>query len=66
MSNVKLMKVPEAAAALSLSPKCMWAWIARKEIGVHRIGRNVRISHAEVERILAEGYEPARGVRGAR
>jgi excisionase family DNA binding protein len=56
----KLLKVPEVAEQLNLSPKTIWMWIARKEIGVHRIGGSVRIAQSELDRILAEGEQPAR------
>jgi excisionase family DNA binding protein len=60
---IELLRVPEAAGQLRLNQKTLWAWIARHQIGVYRIGGSVRISQAEVDRILAEGHEPARGAR---
>jgi excisionase family DNA binding protein len=55
----KLNKVPEAAKKLALSEKTIWAWIGARRIGVHRIGRSVRISESEIQRILTEGFTPA-------
>jgi excisionase family DNA binding protein len=60
---LELNKVREAANQLRVSEKTMWAWIARKQIGVYRIGGSVRISQQEIDRLLAEGHEPASGAR---
>jgi excisionase family DNA binding protein len=57
----RLNRVPQAAEKLTVSPKTLWAWIGSRKIGVHRVGRAVRISESEIERILAEGFTPARG-----
>lgn len=54
-------KVPAAAKRLGLADKSLWAWIADGRIGVYRIGRSVRIGESEIQRILEEGYTPARG-----
>ena len=35
-------------------------WVLLRKVAYHKIGRSVRIDPAEVERILAEGYVPAR------
>ena len=54
-----LNKVPEVAEKLGLSEKTVWAWIGARRLAVHRIGRSVRVSDRELERILAAGYTPA-------
>ena len=53
-----LSKVPEAASKLAISQKTLWAWIGARRIGVHRVGRAVRIPESEIQRILSEGYCP--------
>ena len=53
-----LSKVPEAASKLAISQKTLWAWIGARKIGVHRVGRSVRIPESEIKRILREGYCP--------
>jgi len=59
MTERKLLTLKEAAVALSLSEKTLWAWRARRQIGIVHIGRSVRIPEAEIERIIAEGSVPA-------
>ena len=59
MTERRLLTIPEAAAALSLSPKTLWAWRARRQIGIVQVGRAVRVAQAEVDRIIAEGSVPA-------
>jgi excisionase family DNA binding protein len=54
-----LNKVPEVAEKLSISEKTVWAWIGARRLAVHRIGRSVRVSDLEIERILTAGYMPA-------
>ena len=54
----RLNKIPEGAEKLGISPKTLWAWIGARRIGVHRVGRAVRIPESEIQRILSEGYCP--------
>jgi excisionase family DNA binding protein len=56
----KLLKVPEAAAMLSLSQKTLWQWIGDRRIGVIRLGRAVRVPISEIDRLMEEGSTPAR------
>lgn len=56
----KVLTVKEAADALGLSPHTVRAWIAARRLGVHRLGRAVRVPQAEVDRVLAQGFVPAR------
>lgn len=60
MSAAKLVRVPEAAELLALSPKTLWQWIGERRIGVVRLGRAVRIPVSEIERLMEEGTTPAR------
>jgi excisionase family DNA binding protein len=53
-------KVPEAAKLLRKSDKTMWAMIADGRIGVYRVGRNVLIGERELQRLLEDGYCPAK------
>jgi excisionase family DNA binding protein len=59
---VKLMTVPEAAAALSVSPKTLWAWIYSRKIGSTLIGRSRRIPVQAVHDLVERGMVPAREV----
>lgn len=60
MTERKLLTIKEAAAALSLSPKTIWAWRGRRQIEFIEIGRSVRVSQSEIDRILTKGTVPAR------
>jgi excisionase family DNA binding protein len=53
-------RVPEAAKLLRKAEKTMWAMIGDGRIGVYRVGRNVLIGERELQRLLEEGYSPAR------
>jgi excisionase family DNA binding protein len=56
--------VREAAEQLGLSPKTIRDWIYTRRIEFLRIGgRAVRISQAEIDRLLDEGRVPARRSR---
>jgi excisionase family DNA binding protein len=55
-THSKLLTIGEAAAELSLKPKTLRAWIAAKRVTVVRPGGwAVRISEAEIARIIEEG-----------
>jgi excisionase family DNA binding protein len=56
----KLMTVQETAEALRIKPATVRAWVLRRKINSFRIGRAVRISAEEIERILQDGLRPAR------
>jgi excisionase family DNA binding protein len=55
----KLLRVPEAAELLNLSPKTIWAKISRRDIEVVRIGRLVRIPQSAIDRVIERGTVPA-------
>jgi excisionase family DNA binding protein len=60
----KLLTVARAAAELGIAPVTVRAWVARRRIGVVRLGRAVRIPSAEVTRLIERGYTPAVSVQG--
>jgi excisionase family DNA binding protein len=47
-----------AAEALNLSEPTIRAWIARRKIGVIRLGRAVRIPFSEIQRLIDAGTIP--------
>jgi excisionase family DNA binding protein len=59
--NCKLFTVAETAEALRIKPATVRAWVLRRKIGSFRVGRAVRISAEEVERMLRDGLRPAKG-----
>jgi excisionase family DNA binding protein len=59
----QLHKVPEVAEMLDLSEKTIWQWIGQRRVAVVRLGRSVRISRAEIERLISDGTTPARLTR---
>jgi excisionase family DNA binding protein len=56
----KLVRVPEAAELLSISPKTLWAYVAARKIDTVRIGRSVRIPTSAIDWLIDEGTTPAR------
>ncbi len=65
-SGERLLSVREASGRLGLSVSGVRQWVLLRKIAYHEIGRAVRIEPAEVERILAEGYVPARNANQGR
>jgi excisionase family DNA binding protein len=59
----KLLTVHEAAEALRLRPSTIRMWILKRSINSFRVGRAVRISAEEIDRILRAGLRPAGGGR---
>ncbi len=51
--------VKEAAEALNLSEFTIRAWIASRRLGCTKLGRAVRVTDAEIDRVMAEGTIPA-------
>lgn len=60
MNLKQMFKVGEAASELGLSQACLRAWIASRRIEIVRLGRAVRISRQEIERIIGAGTVRAR------
>jgi excisionase family DNA binding protein len=59
----KLLRVPEAAELLGLSPKTVWTMVYRRDLEVVRIGRSVRIPITTIEALIERGTVPALGAR---
>jgi excisionase family DNA binding protein len=59
MSSEQPRTVAEAAAELGLSVHTVRAWIADRRIGHIRLGRAIRISSAEIRRIIEQNTVPA-------
>ena len=57
------LTVREAADVLNLSQACIRSWLANRRLGFVRLGRAIRIPETEIERLLAQGMNPAAGRR---
>lgn len=57
----RLYSVRKFAEVLTLKESTVRAHILRRKVAFIKIGRSVRIPESELERILDEGYVPARG-----
>lgn len=56
-----LLTIPEAAARLALKESTVRAWLLARRLSKVRVGRRaVRVPASEIDRIIAEGFIPAR------
>lgn len=62
----KLLTVAQVAEILGLKESTIRAWIARRRIGIVRLGRAIRVPVEETSRLIAEGTIPAKGPRDGR
>jgi len=65
MPNQIMNTVREAANKTGLSQACLRRWIAERRIGYVRLGRAIRITSVEIDRIIAKGVVPARERKNA-
>ncbi len=63
VATQRLLNLREAAERLDLTVSCLRAWQARRKITIIKLGKAVRISEAEVQRVIDEGTIPARAVQ---
>ena len=61
-----LMTIPKFADALHVTIACVRRWVLERRINTIRVGRLVRISPQECQRIVEQGLVPARPQRGGR
>ena len=59
-SDGKLLTSQQLADEIGLKVSTVRAWVLRRRINVVRVGRAVRIPRTEVERLMKEGFTPAR------
>ena len=48
-----LLTLVEVAARLAVSTKTLRRWIARKQLRIHRLGRQIRIAEEDLQTFLA-------------
>ncbi len=59
--KLQLHPIPGAAERLGVAPKTLRNWIDAGKLNVYRVGgRAIRVSEAEIERVLQESFCPAR------
>jgi len=51
--DVRFFTVGDIALQLNVSPRTVHRWIANRQLVVHRIGRSVRVSEADLKAFLA-------------
>lgn len=56
----KLYSVPEFANLLGVTVACVRRWLLERKIGRVKVGRLVRIPADELDRLITEGYRPAK------
>ena len=58
-----MVNVRQAAEELGLSVACVRKWIGERRMEYVRLGRAIRVPAAEIDRLIAEGTIPAKGLR---
>jgi excisionase family DNA binding protein len=58
-NTAPLRSLPQAAARLGVTVKCLRGWVYRRKIGYVKIGRSVRISDQVIQEIIDRGTIPA-------
>jgi excisionase family DNA binding protein len=51
--------IPEAADRLGLSHWTLWAWVRDRKIATNKLGRRRLVPESEIQRLIAESYQPA-------
>lgn len=56
----EMFSMNPAARTLGIKEKTLRGWVANGRIGCVRYGRTIRIPLSELNRIISEGYRPAK------
>jgi excisionase family DNA binding protein len=56
----ELYRLDAAAKRWNIAVKTARSWCASGKVAYTRVGKGIRIPLSEVNRIIAEGYQPAR------
>jgi excisionase family DNA binding protein len=54
----EFLTVAEVATLLKLNPQTVRNWIDQDKLAAVRVGRRVRVTRADLERFIQEGYKP--------
>jgi len=60
MAAGRLMTLKEAAERTGFRESTWRAWILRRKVPYHKVGRSVRIAEADLERMIEQARIPAR------
>jgi excisionase family DNA binding protein len=63
-SRQRLLSIPEFCEPLGIKHACARRWILLRKIAFVKVGRLVRIPESELDRVISEGFRPAKP-RGA-
>jgi excisionase family DNA binding protein len=63
IENKQLLTVKQFAEALGITEACVRRWILERKIAVIKLGRLIRITPEERDRLVEMGHRPARGQR---
>ena len=56
----RLFSVPQFAATLGVTTACIRRWLLERKIACVKVGRLVRIPASQLDRIMEEGFRPAK------
>jgi excisionase family DNA binding protein len=56
----ELVSVPQFADVLGVTQACVRRWLLERKIAYVKLGRLVRVPREELERLIAEGFRPAK------
>lgn len=59
----RLLTVPQFSAELGVTASCTRRWLLERKIARVSLGRLVRIPASEVDRLIEQGFQPARDAR---
>jgi excisionase family DNA binding protein len=63
MAVAKLLTLTECSQRTGFRLSTWRAWVLRRRVPVYRIGRSVRVSEADLEKLIEQSRLPARDVR---
>jgi excisionase family DNA binding protein len=63
MEKGRLLRLRECAEITGNTVATWRAWVLRRKVAFYKIGRSVRVSEADLARLLEAGRIPAREVR---
>jgi excisionase family DNA binding protein len=60
VARKQLCTIRETAEQLHISVKTAWSWRSQGKFGVVCLGRSVRVPQEEIDKLIEEGFTPAR------